>query len=223
MWSRASGCDSTPIISAVSVTVRVMGPAQRPMKGGSMGMRPRLGLSVAMPHRRRAGAPSRRCRCRCAAGRSRRGGRAGAGAGTTGILAQVPGIAGQFVEAGQAGRQHAVVRHGGLAQHHGACLAHAGRRRRVGAGRCQVGGRGAQRHRHAARGDVLLDGGGHAVQRVAAGRQRLALHPARLGFAGGGQRAFGIQRVGGFQAGFPALDVRQHGAGGFDGDRVLAR
>ena len=50
MWSRASGCDSTPIISAVSVTVRVMGPAQRPMKGGSMGMRPRLGLSVAMPH-----------------------------------------------------------------------------------------------------------------------------------------------------------------------------
>ena len=58
---------------------------------------------------------------------------------------------------------------------------------------------------------------------VAAGRQRLALQPARLGFAGGGQRAFGIQRVGGFQAGFPALDVRQHGAGGFDGDRVLAR
>ncbi|MNI66394.1 hypothetical protein D3C73_1219550 [compost metagenome] len=50
MWSRASGCDSTPIISALSVMVRVMGPAQRPMKGGSMGMRPRLGFSVAMPH-----------------------------------------------------------------------------------------------------------------------------------------------------------------------------
>ena len=48
--SRSSGWASTPIISAASATVRVIGPATRPAYGGSIGIRPRLGLRVKMPH-----------------------------------------------------------------------------------------------------------------------------------------------------------------------------
>ena len=48
--SRSSGWASTPIISAASATVRVIGPATRPAYGGSIGIRPRLGLSVKTPH-----------------------------------------------------------------------------------------------------------------------------------------------------------------------------
>ena len=46
MESRRSGRDSTCIISAESATLRVMGPAARPIQGGSIGMRPRLGLRL---------------------------------------------------------------------------------------------------------------------------------------------------------------------------------
>ncbi len=50
MWSRASGCDSTAMAIAASCAVRVIGPAARPMKGGSIGTRPRLGFSPTSPH-----------------------------------------------------------------------------------------------------------------------------------------------------------------------------
>ena len=48
--SRSSGCASTLISSAASATLRVIGPAQRPAYGGSIGIRPRLGFRVKMPH-----------------------------------------------------------------------------------------------------------------------------------------------------------------------------
>ena len=48
--SRGSGWLSTAIISAASSTVRVIGPATRPAYGGWIGIRPRLGFNVKMPH-----------------------------------------------------------------------------------------------------------------------------------------------------------------------------
>ena len=50
MSSRSSGWDSTAMAIAASVTVRVIGPAARPMKGGSIGTRPKLGFSPTSPH-----------------------------------------------------------------------------------------------------------------------------------------------------------------------------
>ncbi len=50
MWSRPSGRDSTLISNAASATLRVIGPATRPIYGGSIGTRPRLGLSPNTPH-----------------------------------------------------------------------------------------------------------------------------------------------------------------------------
>jgi len=50
MLSRESGRVSTCMNHAASSTVRVIGPAARPMYGGSIGMRPRLGFKVKMPH-----------------------------------------------------------------------------------------------------------------------------------------------------------------------------
>ena len=44
------GLRETPISSAASATVRVIGPATLPAYGGSIGIRPRLGFSVKMPH-----------------------------------------------------------------------------------------------------------------------------------------------------------------------------
>ena len=48
--SRQSGRLSVAIISAASATVRVIGPATRPAKAGLIGIRPRLGFKVKMPH-----------------------------------------------------------------------------------------------------------------------------------------------------------------------------
>src|ERR1700694_3884094 len=49
MKSRGSGLDSTVVSKAASVTVRVIGPATRPMYGGRTGTRPSEGLSAKMP------------------------------------------------------------------------------------------------------------------------------------------------------------------------------
>jgi hypothetical protein len=137
---------------------------------------------------------------------ARGSGGCGAGTAAAGVLAQVPGVAGQRVEAAQARRQHAVVGHRGLAQQHRPVFAQAGGRWRVGAGRLQLGGRGAQRQRQAARGDVLLQRDGHAVQ----WSHRLVAQPARFGGASRLQCRVGIQRPGGLQVRLPAGDVGQH-------------
>ena len=73
---------------------------------------------------------------RAVAGRT---GRTRAGAGAAGILAEVPGIAGEGMEARKARRQHAVIRHGGLGEDHRAGFAQPRRRRRIRRGRHQLG------------------------------------------------------------------------------------
>jgi hypothetical protein len=168
--SRASGRLSTASASAASATLRVIGPATRPGNGGWIGTRPRLGLKPTTPHHAagsRIEPPMSVPRC---SGRSRRRSRGRAGAAAARVEGQVPGVARQRMEARQARRQHAVVGHGGLAQRSPrrprAGARPAARRRRG----HQLGGGGAQRHRHAARGDVLLQRDGHAVQWPAAGR-----------------------------------------------------
>ena len=103
---------------------------------------------------------------------SRRG--SGTGTGAAGILAEIPGIAGEGMETREAGGQHAVIRHGGLGKDHRASLAQPGRRRRIGRGRHQPGGGSTKRHRHALGGDILLDRGRHAIERT----DRVALVPA---------------------------------------------
>ena len=135
----------------------------------------------------------------------RRGG-AGAGAGAARRLRQVPGIARQRVEARQARGQHAVVGHGGLGDDHRAGFLQPRGRRRVGGGRPQLDRGRAGRHRVAARGDVFLDRGRHAVERA----QRLAAPPARLGGARLLQRGLGPQQPGGLQLRLPARDVVEH-------------
>ncbi len=166
-------------------------------------MRPRLGLSAddAAPAGRQ---PDRAADVGAHVQRAvaRRRGRGGAGAGAAGRLRQVPRVARQRVEARQPRRQHPVVRHRGLADDHRAGLAQPRRRRRIVRRRRQLGGGGAQRHRHAARGDVLLDRARHAVQR----RQRRALAPAPLACArAAASAAVRIERVGGVQLRLPAL------------------
>ena len=137
---------------------------------------------------------------------ARGGGRAGAGAGTAGGAGEVPGVARQFVETRQAGRQHPVVWHRGLGNHDAAGFAHPGRGRCVGQGRRQCG-RGRSQRRGVALGrDVVLDGHGHAVQRA----ERRAALPARLACARLLQREFRAQQVEGAQVMFPALDVAEH-------------
>ena len=209
MLSRASGRDST------CMNQRSVGHAARHRPGGpahvgrvDIGMRPRLGLSVKMPHQpagSRSEPPMSVPMCKRAVARRRRG--AGAGAGAARRAAQVPGVARQLVEARQAGRQHAVVGHGGLGDHHAAGFAHARRRWRVRERRRQLGRGGAQRRRVALGGDVFLDGDGHAVQRA----QRRAAQPARLAGARLLQRDFGPQQVERLEMLLPALDVAEHG------------
>ena len=158
---------STPIISAASATVRVIGPATRPAYGGSIGIAAEAGLE------REDAAPAGRQAHRAAdvgadVQRPVAGGDAGgrARAAAARVLAQVPRVARQAVKARQARRQHAVVGHRRLAEDHRAGLAQARRRRRVARRRHQLGRGGAERHRRAGGGDVLLDRRRHAVERA---------------------------------------------------------
>jgi hypothetical protein len=117
------------------------------------------------------------------------------------------------VEAGEARRQHAEVRHRRLAEDHCAGFAHACGRRRIAFGRHECGRGAAERHRHAGGRDVLLDHQRHAVEWAL----RLALVPAGFGGARLGERCVGIEGVGGLQIWFPRGDAVEHGAGCLDG------
>ena len=140
---------------------------------------------------------------RAVTGRTR-GARAGTGA--AGILAEVPGIAGEGMETGEARRQHAVIRHGGLGKDHRAGFAQARGRRRILLRRHQLDAGGAQRHRQALGGDIVLDGDGHAVERA----DRLALLPAFGRCLGDRARAIGIERIERLDVRLPHRDMRQH-------------
>ena len=137
------------------------------------------------------------------------GGRARAAAAR--VLAQVPGVAGQAVEARQPRRQHPVVGHRRLAEDDRAGLAQARRRRRVALRRRQLGRRGAERHRRAGGRDVLLDHRRHAFERadVLAGAD--VAQPPRLGDARRGERGVGVERVGRVQVRLPGGDAVEHG------------
>ena len=144
------------------------------------------------------------------AGRDRR---ARAGAAAARLLAQVPGVARQRMEARQARGQHPVVGHRRLAEDHRARLAHPRRRRRVARRRHEQARRGAHRHRRAAGGDVLLDRRRHAVDR------RRAARPSRQRASRGArrrERRLGIERIGRLQVRLPGGDARQHRLGRLD-------
>ena len=148
---------------------------------------------------------------------ARRRRRAGAGAGAAGIPGEVPRVARQRMEGAAARRQHAVVGHGGLGEDDRARLAHPRRGRRIGRRRHQVGRRGAERHRHALGGDVLLDGDRHAVERAL----RRARLPALLGRLGGLAGAAEVRRIERLQLRLPRLDAGDHGVDGFDRRQLL--
>ena len=131
---------------------------------------------------------------------------AGAGAGAAGILAEVPGIAGEGMKARQPRRQHAVIGHGGFGKNHRTRFAQPRRRRCIRRCRHQLGGGGAERHRHALGGDIFLDRGRHAVERP----DRLVLLPAFGRCLGGRARAIGIEGVQRLDVRLPHRDMRQH-------------
>ena len=121
-------------------------------------------------------------------------------------FAQVPGIAGERMEGGQARGQHAVVGHGGFTHQHRTGLAQALCCWCIACGRYQLGGCGTQRCGVALRGDVVLDGDRHPVERP---KRAIALPAGRTG-ARLSQCQFGPQQVAGMQHRLPALDVIQH-------------
>ena len=139
------------------------------------------------------------------------------GAGATRPLAQIPRIARERMKARQAGRQHAVVGHGGLGETHRPRFAQTRCGGRVGHGRKQLHGSRAERRGLALGGDVFLDGERNAVKQ-ADGR---VLHPARFAGPGLGERALRVQQIGGTQLRLPLRHAVQHGLRDLDG-RELA-
>ena len=149
----------------------------------------------------------------------RRGRGAGAGARPRRIPVESPGVSRDAVDAGQAGRQHAVVGHGGLAEDHAPGLAHAGGRRRIGGGgRRVLVGAGADRRRVAARVDVLLDGDGHAVEGGTGGVRA----PARLRRPRRRERPVAVHAVHRVEPRLPQVDAREQGSGDLDGRQGAA-
>ena len=141
-----------------------------------------------------------------------------AGAAAAGVLRQVPRVARQRVKARQAGRQHAEVGHRRLGDDHRAGFAQSRRRWRVGCGRHEQGRRAAERHRHAARGDVLLDRHRHTVE-----RQRFIALPARLTRSRGGECGIGVLRPQRRDLRFAALDVVEQVVADLDRRDLAAR
>ena len=137
--------------------------------------------------------------------------------GAAGVLAEVPGIAGEGVERGETRRQHAVIRHGGFREYHRAGFAQARGGRRIFFGRNLLDACRAERHRLALGGDVVLDGDRHAVQRA----HRLALLPSfGRGFCHGA-RAVGIEQIERLDMRLPRRDMRQHLFQHFRGRELL--
>ena len=132
--------------------------------------------------------------------------RTGAGTGAAGVLGEVPGIAGEGMEAGEPRRQHAVIRHGGFRENHRTGFAQPGGGWRIAFGRYQRHAGCPQRHRHALGGDIVLDGDRHAVEHA----DRLAIVPAFGRCPGDRARAVGVEGVQRLDMRLPRRDVRQH-------------
>jgi hypothetical protein len=141
----------------------------------------------------------------------RSGARACAGAARR--LVRIPGVEGVAVQRGQARGQHAVVGHGGLGEEDGARLAQPRGGWCIQRGRDLRHGGRAHGRGVAARGDVVLDRGGDAVEQAC----RLAAQPAGLAGACLGQCGLGAQQVGGAQGRFPALHMGQQVVHDLDG------
>src|SRR4029453_3459474 len=92
--------------------------------------------------------------------------RARAGGGAAGIFAEVPRIAGEGMETGEARRQHAVVRHRGLGEDDRAGCAQPRGGRRILLRRYKLDTGSTQRDRLALGGDIVLDGDRNAVERA---------------------------------------------------------
>ena len=129
--------------------------------------------------------------------------RARTGARAAGVLREVPRIARERMEARHAGRGHAEVGHRGLGKDDRARLAQPCGRGCILCHRCQRHRRRTQRHRHAFRGDVLLHGHRHAIERTHGRAFRPALGRGRC-FLARGFRLVGVKR---FQMRLPARDV----------------
>ena len=116
------------------------------------------------------------------------------------------------VKARKAGRQHAVIGHRRLGEQDRARFAQTRGGRGVGGGGRQIVRRRADRARLALGGDVVLDGGRHAVERP----HRLALRPARFRGAGVGERALGREQISGVDMRLELRDPIEHVAHRFD-------
>ncbi len=140
---------------------------------------------------------------RAVAGRRRS---TGAGTGAAGILGYVPGVAGEGMEARQARRQHAVVRHRGLGEDHSPGLAQSRGGRRILLCGHQLHAGGPQRHRLALGRNIVLDRDRHAVERA----HRLALLPAFGRCPGNRACAVGIEQIQRLDVRLPHRDMRHH-------------
>ena len=133
-------------------------------------------------------------------------GRAGAGRGAAGILGQVPGVAGERMEAGEARRKHAVVRHRGLGEDDRAGFTQPRGGRRIPLCRHQLDAGGTQRDRLTLGGDVVLDGDRNAVERA---RGLAPLPPVGRGLRGGA-RAVRIEQIERLDVRLPRRDMLDH-------------
>ncbi len=134
----------------------------------SSGTRPELGLNAARPEPG-AGQPDRAADVGADVERgvARRGGRAGPGRRPAGRQRGVPRAARDAVPAGDAGREHPPVGHHRGPDDDGAGLGEPLDDRRAALGDDRLDPGVARRHRDPGSGEVLLDGGRHAVQRSA--------------------------------------------------------
>ncbi len=146
-----------------------------------------------------------------------RASRARAGGGAAGILAQVPGIAGEGMETGEARRQHAVIRHRGLGEDDRAGFTQPRGGRRILLCRYQLDAGGTQRDRLALGGDIVLDGDGHAVERA----RGLAPLPAVGRGLCGSARAVRIEQIERLDVRLPRRDMLDHFLQHFRGRELL--
>ncbi len=143
--------------------------------------------------------------------------RARAGGGAAGILGQVPGVAGEGMEAGEARRQHAVIRHRGLGEDDRAGFTQPRGGRRVLLCRHQLDAGGTQRDRLAFGGDVVLDGDRNAVERA---RGLTSLPAVGRGLCGSA-RAVRVIQIERLDVRLPRRDVLDHFLQHFRGRELL--
>gem|GEM_PF-4666310 len=142
-------------------------------------------------------------------------GRAGARAGR--IAVEAPGIARDAVQAGEARRQHAVVRHRGLGEDDRAGFTQPRGGRRILLRRYKLDTGGTQRDRLALGGDIVLDGDRNAVERA----RGLAPLPAVGRGLRGSARGVRIEQIERLDVRLPCRDMLDHFLQHFRGRELL--